>query len=259
MLEIQLSTDQLNQLKENEGKIISFHGFLTATHVRSNTLAATKKLRKRTNRITALFEIECNAPTIDDRIIFVDIEQGREILFDLSVTFRLENIHLHEHLWIIEMKTSNDGQQIRQKYTDDTNRQIDSLNIAIMFGRWMLDMNQWDQSQKYFERLLIDPNGEDLAWVDYSLGEVSHLKGEWIVARKHYDRAYEQMINSKPARIKDSAHILAGIGQHLGLEGNFEEARDFHERALAIQKEYYSSDHANISNSLHFVGNILQR
>jgi uncharacterized protein HemY len=136
---------------------------------------------------------------------------------------------------------------------------MDGLNIAIMFGRLMLDMNQWDQSQKYFERLLIDPDGEDLAWVEYSLGESFHLKGEWIVERKHNHRAYEQMINSNLARIKDSAHILAAIGEILGLEGNFEEARDFHERALAIQKEYYSSDHANISNSLHFVGNILQR
>jgi hypothetical protein len=105
MLEIQLSTDQLNQLKENEGKIISFHGFLTATHVRSNTLAATKKLRKRTNRITALFEIA----------------QVSEILFDLSVTFRLESILLQEHVWIIQMKTSNDGQWIRQQCIDDTN------------------------------------------------------------------------------------------------------------------------------------------
>ena len=65
---------------------------------------------------------------------------------------------------------------------------------------------------------------------------------------------YNKKILSLCARIKDSSHVLTENGEILQLQRKFEEAQDFHQRALTIRKEYCSSDHAN---SLRHLGTIL--
>jgi hypothetical protein len=55
----------------------------------------------------------------------------------------------------------NNGRIIKQKYISDTHRQIEDLNISIIFGKFIYDMCQVNQSQKYFEHLLNDSLDED--------------------------------------------------------------------------------------------------
>ena len=153
----------------------------------------------------------------------------------------------------------NDGQTIKQKYIDDTHRQIEDLSIPIIFGKLICDMSQWNQSQIYFEHLLNDSHDEDLAWIEHSIGQAHHWKGEWNEARKYYDRAYDRMMKTEPVRIKDSAIVLSDIGEILYLQGKYEEAYEFHQRALTIRKKYYSSNHAHIATSLENIGLIHYR
>ncbi|CAF2972420.1 unnamed protein product [Rotaria sp. Silwood2] len=134
------------------------------------------------------------------------------------------------------MRTSTEGKNIVEKYIVNTLHQTENLIIAIIFRRLKLDMDQWDQSQKYFERLSIDSNDIDQTWIEHSLGEVHRLKGEWIVTRKYYDRTYNRMMNPKQLCIKDSARILSDVGKILFAEIKFEEAMDFHQPAFTIRK-----------------------
>ncbi|CAF1490131.1 unnamed protein product [Rotaria sordida] len=100
-------------------------------------------------------------------------------------------------------------------------RHIEDLSIRILFGRLMCDMGQWNQSQHFFQQLLNNSNSysEDIAKVEYSLGEVLQWKGEWSEARKYYDCAYDRMITVKPTQTKDIANVLYKIGEILYQEG----------------------------------------
>ncbi|CAF4817058.1 unnamed protein product [Rotaria sp. Silwood1] len=131
------------------------------------------------------------------------------------------------------MSASNDGQIIKEKYINDSRRQIEDLSIKILFGRLMCDIGQWTQSQHFFEILLNNwnNNNEDLAKIERSLGEVLQWKGEWNEARKCYDRAYDRIMNAKPIRIKELADILFDIGEILYLEGKYEEAQNYYRKA----------------------------
>ncbi|CAF3706557.1 unnamed protein product [Rotaria sp. Silwood1] len=261
---IKLSKEQLDEFKTNEGKLLLSNGFLTATPFRSNALNFARKSIKPTNFVAAILEIKCNSQDFDKNMIFTGINKCNEfssqedILFNLDVTFHLNNIEFHENVWIIKMTTSNEGKYILKQYIENTRQQTENLSMEIIFGRLMLDMGQWDQSQKYFERLLIESNSIDQAWIEHSLGEIHHLKREWIVARKYYDQAYDRMMKPKQMRIKDSARILSDIGEVLFAEGKYEEAMDFHERALKIRKEYFPSDHMHIATSLKNIGDIFR-
>ncbi|CAF4063561.1 unnamed protein product [Rotaria sordida] len=260
-----LSKEQLDEFRKNQGKLLLNNGFLTATRSHSNALNFAKKLAKQINVVAAILEIECKSKDFDKNIIFTDRDKSKDlsnqddVLFNLNVMFHLDKIEFHENIWIIKLSTSNEGEIILEKYIEDTRQQTENLSIELIFGRLMLDMGQWNQSQKYFKRLLIDSNDKNQAWIEYSLGEIHHLNGEWIVARKYYNCAYDRMMNPKQMYIKESAQVLSNIGELLYGEGKFEEAMNFHERALQIRKEYYSSDHPHIANSLRNIGDIFYK
>ena len=150
---MKLSKDELDKLKENEGKLISMKGFLSISRPRLPPVISTTQ---RTDTITVLLEIECNLRELGDNVIFADITQFNEspslegILFDFNATFRLENIRKDEQVWIVKMTAVNDGRTLLKTYIHDTRRQIENLSIPIIFGKLICDMSQWNQSQKYF-------------------------------------------------------------------------------------------------------------
>jgi len=64
--------------------------------------------------------------------------------------------------------------------------------------------------QKNFEQLLIERNG-DLAWIENNIVRALQYKCEWKRAREYYDR----MMNTEPARMKDSDIFDKGGNIHV--------------------------------------------
>ncbi|CAF3036107.1 unnamed protein product [Rotaria sp. Silwood2] len=192
-------------------------------------------------------------------IVHRGMKLSKEQIEEFRKKSRKTSFELNENIFYIKLRISNEGPNILEKYIEDTRQQIEDLDNELIFGHLMLDMGQWDQSQKYFERLLIDSNNKKQAWIQYSLGQIHRLKGEWIIARQYYDCAYAQMMNPNQICIKESAQILSDIGELLYIEGKFEEAINFHEQALQIRRKYYSSDHPHIANSLRNIGDIFHK
>ncbi|CAF4179741.1 unnamed protein product [Adineta steineri] len=259
--EMKLSKNEFNYLKENQGKLLSIKGFLFLNSLSKNI---TTKFIQNKDLIDVILQIECNLKEMGNSHIFTDLTRLNEkekVLFNLNTTFRLESIHQDKQIWLIKMIATNDGELIIKKYIEDTHRQIENASISIIFGKLMCDMNEWNQSQKYFEFLMNDlsSNHEDLAWIEHSMGQVHHWKGEWNEARIFYDRAYDRMIKTDPVRMKDSALVLTNIGEILHLQGNYEESYEFHQKALTILKQYYSPNHAYMANSLENIARIHRR
>ena len=255
-----LSSEELEKLNENQGKLISTNGFLSTSRLREPAVAFAKKRTKRTDAVPVLFEITCAVQQLGDAIIFADIADcseypnEKEVLFDLSAAFRLETIQLVGQLWIINMSASADGQAITHDYIEVMRRETKERSLAIMLGRLICQMGEYQKSQKYFEQLLVDLNGEDLAWIEFNIGRALHYKSEWKVAREYYDRAYDRMMSADPPRIKDSAYVLNSIGSIVQAQGKYDKALDFYQRALKIYNDCYSTVHPDIAYSLHNIG-----
>ncbi|CAF1249385.1 unnamed protein product [Adineta steineri] len=258
---MKLSKNEFNYLKENQGELLSIKGFLFLNSLSKNI---TTEFIENKDLINVVLQIECNLKEMGNNHVFIDLtrlNEKEEVLFDLNTTFKLESIHQDKQIWLIKMIATNDGESIIEKYIEDTHRQIENVSISIIFGKLMCDMNEWNQSQKYLEFLMNDlsSNHEDLAWIEHSMGQVHHWKGEWTEARIFYDRAYDRMMKTDPMRIKDSALVLTNIGKILHLQGNYEESYEFHQKALTIIKQYYSPNHASVANSLENIARIHRR
>ncbi|UJR16983.1 hypothetical protein I4U23_003881 [Adineta vaga] len=88
----QLSNNELDILKENEGKFISTNGFLSTSRLRTRALNFAKPSSGKAHTNSVLFEIICDIQELGDKVIFADISEfsafpnEQEVLFDLCVT-----------------------------------------------------------------------------------------------------------------------------------------------------------------------------
>jgi tetratricopeptide (TPR) repeat protein len=262
---VKLSSEELDHLKENQGKLISTNGYLSTSRSRKKALAFAIKPTNRSDALPVLFEIECDVQQLGDTVLFADIAKfseypgEKEVLFDLSAAFRLECVQSDGQVWLIKMSATSDGQAITHDYIEVTRRETDEKTEAIMFGRLMCQMGHYEKSQRYFEQLLANPNGEDVAWIEFNIGRAVHYKDELTRAKELYDRAYDRMMNADPPRIKDSAYVLNNIGNVLKRQEKYEESLQCYRRALMIRQKYCPSGHPDIAISLKNIGSLFSK
>ncbi|CAF4285743.1 unnamed protein product, partial [Adineta steineri] len=113
-------------------------------------------------------------------------------------------------------------------------KSLQRKDIDQLYHQLMCDMNEWNQSRKYLQYLLIHSNEQDLPWIEYFIGQTF----------------YE--INPQ-----DSAVVLSSIGNVLYSQDKYEEAYDFYQQALEIREEYYEHFHVDIAISLDNISDIL--
>ena len=85
----------------------------------------------------------------------------------LGSVFRIESVRQEGDLCLIQMNPTTDGQIIVQKHIKEMHFDTDELSITMFCGILMCDIGQYDQSFKYFQQLLLHPNGEDPALIHY--------------------------------------------------------------------------------------------
>ena len=78
------------------------------------------------------------------------LTENEEILFDLNKTFLLENIQQTDQVCRIRLSIVNDRMKIAKEYIDNVRRQTENSSIRVVFGKLILDMCQWNQSERYF-------------------------------------------------------------------------------------------------------------
>ena len=212
-----MDMEEFEKLRASEGQVISTNGYFSTSRSKSRALSFASKPTKRKNVVSVLYKIQCDVQQLGKSVIFADVASlseypdEQEVLFDLNASFRLDAIERDGIIQVIRMTVTSDGENMAKEYIARTKEKAEEQSVTIVFGRLMCDLGQYDKSQKYFEELLQNLDGEDLAWVEFHLGRAFHSKGVWDEAREYYDRAYARMMQARPVREKDS---LGGYKQH---------------------------------------------
>ncbi|CAF1228277.1 unnamed protein product [Adineta ricciae] len=260
-----LDRKELEKLQANQGKIISTNGYLSTSRSRTRAMKFIKKATRSPNDVRVLFHIECHVEKIGKSVTYADIARfstypaEEEVLFDLNAAFQLISIEENDSINFVRMDVSTEGERITKDYMNLTKQEVESKSVAIVLGQLMCNLGQYNQSQEYFEELLKEPNGEDLAWIEFNIGQALDYKSQWEQARTYYNRAYDRMIEAIPPRVKDVAVVMNNIAGSLYRQGKFNEALDLHKRILQIREEIYPNGHVDIAQSLNYIALILDQ
>ena len=260
-----LDKEEFDKLKQNQGKLISTNGYLSTSRNRALAVLFAEKSNQH-NVVSVLFEIHCDIQELSRSVIFADIahmsqiNSEEELLFDLDATFRVESIENDEDIQLIKMTATKEAATIIGCRIEKIKQEIREKSVTIVFGELMRNLGEYEKSQEYFEQLLREPNGDDLAWIQYNIGAAVHfIAGDCAAAREYYDRAYEIMINTSPQRLKDLAAILSNTGNICYHHAELSAALEYYQRTLQIQEKLYPFGHVDIANNLQNISFILSR
>jgi len=179
-----ISNDELNILKQSQGKLISMNSFLSTTLNRDIGLfyldtSITNYSNNKLKRI--LFEINAN-PCQNGIKSFANITslsyfpEEEEVLMMLGSVFRLNHIYLGQYqVWIINMTLCSDNDHDLKSVFDHMKNQYGSEQTRLLlFGHVLVDMAHFNDAEKYYYRLLkeipIDHN--DISDCYHAIGKV---------------------------------------------------------------------------------------
>lgn len=260
---LKMEKEEVLLLKQNEGNLISTNGFLSTTQIREVARNFACKPTKRTNVFSVLFEIDCGASELGASIVFADVSQfsafpdEAEVLFDIGATFRILSVQEGDiGRWYIYMKAVNDGAHVAKDYIALNRQEEEETSPALIFGKLLQDMGQYDQSLRYFRSLLAnDPQSVNAAHIYNAIGRTYLHQKDYRKAREYCQQAYDLMLTAAVPRVKDSARPLVNIGLIHEKEQEYGKAVGLYFQALQVFEEYYGEKHLKTTAVLTNIGN----
>ncbi|CAF1015675.1 unnamed protein product [Didymodactylos carnosus] len=243
-----LSLDELDMLRNNEGKLMSMNGFLSTSQSREQALIFATKFTKRTDLLQVLFDIEVEQNQSGS--IFADIAKcscypyEEEVLFDIGSAFEILMVTYNErrNLWTVSLRATNQGTEAAKEWISMNRNEIKATSVAIMFGTLLAEMGEYNKSLKYFENLAQNPQEENLSLIYDNIGHGYRLKRDYDKALCNYQRAYDLSLNAQPSRVQDTMRISNNIGVVYYEMKEYKTALEHFEKALPVLEEHHKKN-----------------
>jgi tetratricopeptide (TPR) repeat protein len=259
----QQSLKNLDILRSNIGRIISFNGFLSAScdeHI-ALIFAGVHTVPMRNNLHSLLLEIHIDMSLSD--VIAADVShlsehpEEQEILFDMGTTFRVDSV-THDptpDLWRCKLIATNDGVQFARDHIMFYANEMQGTSDDIRFGSLLIDMCAYSKAENYLQKLLKNIDRSDVAHIHFHLGRICHFQKNYDLAMYHLNTALE--LEKNPLNI---ARIMHEIGIQLYQRGDCVSHDDYgdgirwNERALELYVEHGCSDSAGAAYCINNIG-----
>jgi hypothetical protein len=161
---VRLPLEQIEKLKQSEGKLISTNGFLSTSFSEEVALKFALSRTDHTEE-SVLFEIECDKESAIFAIL--DKESAhpheKEVLFDLGATFEVLSVtniqqeKMKTNIWIMRLKSTQAGKKMAQKFVETCMEMFDVLlrpYSELYWGILLEYTNQSNKAVKYYDKLL---------------------------------------------------------------------------------------------------------
>jgi CHAT domain-containing protein/tetratricopeptide (TPR) repeat protein len=144
---------------------------------------------------------------------------------------------------------------LRLREQDPAGENADLADYLDHFARALARATRYDQAARLLDRSLqikrrvLDPGDPGIARTLEVLGWLFQLKGDYVHARPHLERALSIREATAPTH-PEIVGTLNLLGDQCWFEGNAKEARDFYVRALNVGQRSLRANHPEIAFSL---------
>jgi tetratricopeptide (TPR) repeat protein len=141
-----------------------------------------------------------------------------EVLFDLASVFQIKEVQYNdnENRWDIYLSTTDEGTNVVQAYINSIKQEADEINIDFVFARLLIQMGNYQLADDYLTKLIATiPNEED-----------------------H----------------RDLALVYYYRGLNFYREGNYTQAMNAYETALAMQQRLFPNGHSDLGETWGGIG-----
>ncbi|CAF0895902.1 unnamed protein product [Adineta steineri] len=218
-----LSKEAFTEMTNTKGGLLSFNNFLSTSINRDVSLCFTPQAATNPDLVGILFVMSVNPS--DSTTPFASISDVSyfhtedEVLFSMHTIFRIGDIK--------PMDGNNHLYQVNLTLTNENDEDLRTLTDHIR--------------QETFP--------EKEGW--YRLGLLLIKMGQFIKAQEVYEALLHQATHES-----DKASIYYQLGQIKRNQGEYQKARSYYEKTLAIRQQSLPSDHPDLGHSYNDIGSV---
>ncbi|CAF1298873.1 unnamed protein product, partial [Rotaria sordida] len=259
---LRLIQSEFNELTKDEKQLVSMNGYLSTSLTRRVAEIYAGEPTSMSDKLSVLLEIDCDVEKLGDTVIFADISSEsnfrdeNEILFDIGATFQLTATPKQNDngVWNLTMIATDEGRTIVRKYIDDHLEFSRDMSAKIMFGVLLYSMGKYDSSLSYFNKLIENPEGEDIALIHVHIARALDIRGDKNNEWKHYEYAYKIITETESKRFEDEARVLLHMGIFCFDRDENDRALEYLTRALHVFEQVYGDTGAEVARALLCIG-----
>ncbi|CAF1182553.1 unnamed protein product [Adineta ricciae] len=229
-----MQRDEIDQLKQNIGCLISISGFLVTLRDKTKALASVQP------QITSKEDVflEIHIDTSKTSATCADVpSNGDEFILNINTSLKIESINHDpvENRWDMKLISSNDGSQYVADYLKLIQNEMNYSNSMIFFGHLLWnDLHRLTQAKTYFQTLLktLRKDHADIPDIYIELANIYGQMGEHNLALNKSQFALNFRQKHQPNDQMQIAVLLDSIGTIYRHMNNLDRAIDFHGQAL---------------------------
>ncbi|CAF3631419.1 unnamed protein product [Rotaria sp. Silwood1] len=253
-----ISTDDLANIKNHLGGLLSFNSFLSTS---TNPKAALKFLPNQSDIQSVLFEITADYSQHTKPFCnikhFSNFPEEEEVLFTIACVFRIESIqNLDNKACKVSLTmTDEEDEQLKQLSEHFRIELGETFNMHTL-GELMIYIGKYDHAQQHFTLPIQNKQlPQSVIPTNYnSIGIVHNEKGEYDKALEYYEKALQIRIQSFPPNHPSLAPTYSNIGSVYNDKGEYDKALEYYKKALAIQMKFLSPYHSSLLTTYNNIG-----
>lgn len=254
---------EIEQLKNSIGQCISVNSFFSTSRNRDVAKMFAGAENKDTNleHEPILFKIQIDIE--NENVNFADIQfesaikDEEEILFDFGSVFQIESVEFdtNENVWLCSMNASNHLLEKVQEYLRMKQESINNKNELVLLGDLLYEMNEFQKSKIYFEKL--NDRMPDNTYVLFGLGRgYCALFTEYDQALKYLQRSLQICTNQQHDNSVHMAMINIYIGRIHSRQGKYHQAQHILINAIEQLKQAGMNVTIPYATALRFLGSV---
>ncbi|CAF0933258.1 unnamed protein product [Adineta steineri] len=245
----QVPKQEFENIISNCGGLISCNGALSTSKSFDVAYMFIADAKDTEDFHVVIFEITVDAKELK-HTIFVDITQcsntfltEEEILFNIGTVFKIDSYEKEEEFWRIRMHATDECIVDIKERIEPIQKKLPTINVNLYFGKLLMDMNQYDKAELYFNMILKnlpELDHQDRPLIYEYLGDLQMHVKNYNDALKYFQKSYEL---KEKIYSKDDPNMFI-IYNHLG---NYYKAID----DIKTAQKYYKKTLNNKNNPIN--------
>ncbi|CAF1215534.1 unnamed protein product [Didymodactylos carnosus] len=261
-----LKADELHELKDNIGRLISINTFMSTTCEKgvASILAGDGSLSPILESI--LFQIQIN--TSIDTKPYANIKElsvmkhEDEVLFSIGTIFRIKSVEkaTGTGIWSVKLLLNSETNEHLKVLGEQIRKETDGYSDLHTLGHLLRGMGEYAKAERYLRRLINDtlPNDPAMGKFYNDLGLIYSDQGEYTQALKYYEQALGIHLKTLGPNHPSVASTYNNIGTVYSNQREYSQALKYYEQTLEIKMNALGPNHRSVATTYNNIGGVYE-
>ncbi|CAF4555557.1 unnamed protein product, partial [Didymodactylos carnosus] len=259
-----LKADELHELKDNIGGLISMNTFMSTTCEKGVALIHTGDGSLSPILESILFEIQVNT-SIDTKPYanikeFSVMKHEDEVLFSIGTIFRIKSVEKVSGtgIWSVKLLLNSERDEQLKVLSKQIREETAGFTNLHTLGHLLREMGEYAKAQRYLTRLINAtlPNDPAMGPLYNNIGLIYSDQGEYYQALKYYAHSLEILLKILGPSHPSVARVYNNIALVYNAQGEYSQALKYYEQTLEIQLNTLRPNHPSVATTYNNIAGV---